>query len=235
MRCSPNNGGALRVACLACALVLASAAVAQAQMPARKARRHFISVSLDNFVTQPLHFAKWPLEDLVGREVAAAQQQAYDYRSRDGATTIDVREFKKRGRGFGVTVYPLGVSSGPALGVRLSRENLPVIRLAVSGPARLSSYALTDAYAVDLGAALVIADRSPGWGLGSHAFIGAGAGKVRSSLSDGKRVFAEGGGGLTVGPVGVELAVKFALNRLDGPVPHQFLTVPIALRTSVTF
>ena len=27
--------------------------------------------------------------------------------------------------------------------------------------------------------------------------------------------FAEGGGGLSVGPIGVQLAIKFALNRLD--------------------
>jgi hypothetical protein len=234
MRCWRSKPRAARIAALACALALAGGA-ASAQTAGKKPRRHFVSVSLDNFTTQPLHFAKWPLEDFVGREVAGAQQEAYDYRSRDGATTIDVREFKKRGRGFGLTVYPFGVASGPALGLRVSREDLPVIRLTLSGPAKLSSYALTDAYAVDVGAALVIADRSPGWGLGSHAFIGAGAGSVRSSLSDGKRYFAEGGGGLTVGPIGVDLAVKFALNRLDGPIKHQFLTVPIALRTSVTF
>jgi hypothetical protein len=194
-----------------------------------------VSVSLDNFYIHPLHFAKRPVEQLVGREVTEAQQESYEYRSRDGATTVDVLEFKKRGRGFGVTVYPFGLSSGPALGVRWSREDLPVVRMNISGPSKVASYALTEAYAVDIGAALVVADRSPGWGLGSHAFVGGGMGTVRSSLSDGKRYFAEGGGGIAVGPVGVEIAVKFALNRLDGPVEHQFMTVPIAVRTSLSF
>jgi hypothetical protein len=78
-------------------------------------------------------------------------------------------------------------------------------------------------------------DRAPGWGLGSHAFIAGGAGVIRSTLGDGQRLFAEAGGGLSVGPIGVQLAIKFALNRLDEPVEHSFFTVPIALRTSVSF
>lgn len=223
------------IAGMAAALVLTSCAVAEAQAAPKKARRHFVSVTLDNFGTQPLHFAKWPVEEFVGREVSEAQRQSYDYRSRDGLTTVDVREFKKRGHGFGVSIYPFGLSSGATLGLRLSREELPVIRMTVSGPAKLSSYALTDAYAVDFSAALVMADRSPGWGLGSHAFVGAGGGTVHSSLSGGKRYFAEGGGGLTIGPIGVELVVKFALNKLDAPIEHQFFTVPIGLRASLTF
>jgi hypothetical protein len=201
----------------------------------KKPRRQFITVSLDNFGTQPLHFGKWPVQDLVGREVADAQGDAHDYHSRDGLTTVDVLEFKKRGRGFGVTVYPFGMSVGPTLGVRWSREDLPVIRMAIAGPANVPGYALTDAYAVDLGASLVVADRSAGWGLGSHAFVGGGAGRIRSTLADGNRLFAEGGGGLSVGPFAIELAVKFALNRFDTPVEHKFLTVPIALRSSVSF
>jgi len=217
------------------ALWLACAGAAAAQTTAAKPRRQFITVSLDNSITEPLHFAKWPVEELVGREVAEAQREAYDYRSRDGLTTVDVMEFKKRGRGFGVTVYPFGMSVGSTLGLRLSREDLPVIRMVMSGPANVPAYALTDAYAVDVGAALVVADRSPGWGLGSHAFLGGGAGTIRSSLADGRRFFAEGGGGLSVGPFAVELAVKFALNRFDTPVQHQFLTVPISLRSSVSF
>jgi hypothetical protein len=235
MRCSPSKVRTRSIAALAGLLVIVSCSMAAAQPLPKKPRRQFVSVSVDTFSTQPLHFATWPVEDLVGREVTEAQGEPYDYRSRDGATTVDVLEFKKPGHGYGVTVYPFGLSSGATLGLRLSREDLPVIRMAFAGPAKVSSYALTDAYAVDIGAALVMADRSPGWGLGSHAFIGGGAGRVRSSLSDGKRYFAEGGGGLTVGPFGVELAVKFALNRLDAPVEHQFITVPIGLRMSVSF
>lgn len=199
------------------------------------ARRQFISVSFDNFRTQPLHFGEWPVSELVGREVAKAQRENHDYESRDGQTTVEVIEFKRRGRGFGVTVYPFGLASGPTLGVRVSREELPAIRLAMRGPAAVPGYNFTDAYALDASVGLYVGDRAPGWGLGSHAFVGGGAGLVRSGVGDGRRVFAEGGGGLSVGPLAVQLAVKFALNRLDAPVEHQFLTVPIALRTSVSF
>jgi hypothetical protein len=223
------------IAALTTALLLISTGIVSAQSGTRKARRQFVSVSLDRFTTQPLHFAKWPVEELVGRDVSEAQQEAYDYRSRDGQTTVDVLQFKKPGGGFGLTVYPFGMSSGPTLGIRVSREDLPDIRIALSGPANVSSYTLVDAYAVDVGAQLVIADRAPGWGLGSHAFVGGGLGTVRSSLSDGRRYFAEGGGGVNVGPLGVELAVKFAFNSLDTPLEHHFVTVPVALRASVAF
>lgn len=218
----------------ACTLLLGST-IAGAQPSGARARRQFVTFSLDNFTTQPLHFAKWPVEELVGREVAEAQREAYEYRSRDGLTTIDVVEFKKRGKGFGVTVYPFGLSVGSTLGVRISREDLPVIRMSMSGPSIVGGYALTDAYAVDVGAGIFVSDRSSGWGLGSHAFVAGGMGTVRSSMADGKRYFAEGGGGLNIGPFGLELAVKFALNRFDMPVTHQFLAVPIALRSSVSF
>ncbi len=221
---------------VAAALVLtAGAASANAQTSGRKPRRQFVTVSLDNFATQPLHFAKWPVEELVGREVSEAQRQTYDYRSRDGLTTVDVLEFKKPGKGFGVTVYPFGLSVGSTLGVRISREDLPVIRLAMSGPSEVGAYVLTDAYAVDTGAGIYVSDRSRGWGLGSHAFLTGGLGTVHSSMADGRRLFAEGGGGLSIGPFGVELAVKFAMNKFDTPVKHRFLTVPISLRAGVSF
>lgn len=215
-------------------LVTIGSASAGAQTSA-KPRRQFVTVSLDTFTSEPLHFAKWPVEDLVGREVAEAQREAYDYRTRDNLTTVDVLEFKKRGKGFGVTVYPFGLSTGSALGVRVSREDVPVIRMVMSGPSTVSSYALTDAYAVDVGAGVFVSDRSAGWGLGSRAFVAGGLGVVRSSMADGRRYFAEGGGGLSVGPFGLDLAVKFSLNRFDLPVSHQFLSVPISLRASVSF
>jgi hypothetical protein len=63
----------------------------------------------------------------------------------------------------------------------------------------------------------------------------AGGGRIRSNIGDGTRVFAEGGGGISSGPFGVELSVKFAWNRLDEPVVHRFLTIPIALRGTLSF
>jgi hypothetical protein len=216
--------------------VFLSAATASAQSySVRKARRHFVTVSTDWVNTQPLHFLEHPLEDLVGRDVGAAQFEDYEYRTRDEAILIDVLEFKRRGRGRSITVYPLGMSVGPALGLRASTEDLPTIRVSFSGTGAPGNYALVGGRAYDLGAALYVADRSAGWGLGSHAYLGGGLGRIRSDLSDGDRYFAEGGGGLSSGPLGVELSVKFAMNHLSVPVEHKFLTVPITLRGTLTF
>jgi hypothetical protein len=88
---------------------------------------------------------------------------------------------------------------------------------------------------VDAAIGVFVADRSPGWGLGSHAFLAGGLGWITSDLGDGSRYFAEGGGGLSVGPIGAELVVKFAWNRLDDPVEHRFLTVPVTIRGTFTF
>jgi hypothetical protein len=210
--------------------------VADAQTyPPKKARRQFVTISTDWLHTQPLHFLEHPLQDLVGRPVARAQFQDYEYRTRDEAIEIDVQEFSRQGRGAGITVYPLGISSGPALAIRLSREDLPTIRIGFAGTGAPPNYTLQSARAYDLGAALYVADHSPGWGLGSHAFVGGGVGRINSEFGDGDRYFAEGGGGLTSGPLGVELAVKFAWNHLNEPVDHHFLTVPITVRASVTF
>jgi hypothetical protein len=80
-----------------------------------------------------------------------------------------------------------------------------------------------------------VSDRSAGWGLGSHAFVMGGVGRIRSDQRDGDRYFAEGGGGLSSGPIGVELSVKFAWNHFTEPVKHQFMTVPITVRGTLTF
>lgn len=216
--------------------VVCCAGTASAQTYAvRKPRRHFITVSADWLNTQPLHFLEHPLQDLVGRDVAAAQFEAYEYRTRDEQIRIDVVEFRRRGRGAGITLYPFGMNVGPALAVRGSVEDLPVITVAFSGIGAPAGYTLTGGRAYDLAAAVYVADRSPGWGLGSHAFVGGGIGRIRSDLGDGNRYFGEAGGGLSSGPLGVELAVKFAWNRLSEPVDHEFFTVPIALRGTLTF
>jgi len=200
-----------------------------------KPRRQFVTITVDWLNTKPLHFVEHPLQDLLGTAVAESQFQNYDYETRAGLTHIDVQEFSRRARGAGITIYPLGISVGTALGIRGSIENLPTIRVAFDGPGPLDNYALTDARAYDVGVGLFVADRSAGWGLGSRAFVLGGGGRIRSSLGDGTRVFAEGGGGLSSGPFGVELSVKFAWNRLDEPVAHRFMTIPIALRGTLSF
>ena len=201
----------------------------------QKPRRQFITVSLDWLNTETLHFASHPLEDLVGREVAAAQREDYEYRTRDEQIRIDVLEFRKRNRAATVALYPFGLSSGATLGIRGSVENVPAIRINFEGPEAPPTYELTGGRAYDVGAGIYVADRSSGWGLGSQAFVLGGVGRIRTDQGDGTRVFAEGGGGLSVGPLGVQIAVKFALNRLTEPVAHRFLTIPISLRGTVSF
>jgi len=224
------------------AVVLApSAAGAEAQpaptpKPQPAARPQWVTVSLDWLRTQPLHFENHPVEDLVGREVGEAQRQTFDYESRDGLTRVDVIEFRRPGSGFGLTVYPFGMASGATLGVRVSAEDIPRIELRIDGPALVSSYLLEDARSLDLSIGVYVADRAPGWGLGSYAFVAGGFGRIRSDVfGRGPRYFAEGGGGLTSGPIGVVLAVKIARNELDAPVSHSFLTLPIVLRGQVSF
>jgi hypothetical protein len=115
-------------------LCSASLASAQTYSPDR-ARRHFVTVSVDFPYTQPLHFADHPLSDLLGTDVASAQGETYEYRTRDGATLIDVVEFRRRSRGAGVSLYPLGMSTGATLMLRGSYEELPRIEIAFDGPA----------------------------------------------------------------------------------------------------
>jgi hypothetical protein len=209
-------------------------AAAQTSSSARP-RRQFVTISVDWLNTEPLHFASHPLEDLVGREVASSRGERHDYHTRDEQILIDVVEFRKRNRAVSVAVYPLGLSSGATLGIRGSIEQLPTIRVAFTGTGAPGNYAFLDARAYDVGAGLYIADRSPGWGLGSQAFVVGGLGRIKADGREGSRLFAEGGGGLTVGPFGVQLAVKFAWNTLTEPVEHRFLTVPVTLRGTLSF
>lgn len=199
-------------------------------------RPQFISVSYAWMHYEPLHFARFPLEDLAGSPVGGAQGDLpYDYITRDGQTTIDVLEYSRPGRGVALAIYPFGLSVGPTLGLRASVETLPDIRVTFDGPGPLDAYAFTAGRAYDAGAAVYVADRSAGWGLGSFAFVGGGVGRIRSDLAGGTRLYAEGGGGVKSGPFGVEIAVKFGWNRLTDPVEHRFLTVPVTVRGTLSF
>lgn len=229
--------GLLRFTAAACAAagLLAAVPAAAQEGGERRPRRHFITISADWLYTHPLHFEKHPLEALVGSEVSIAQREIYDYRTTDGNITIDVLEFTRRGRGGGVTIFPFGSRDRATLALRGSFEQLPVIRMTFDGAGAPPPYSLTGARAFDVGAAIHVPDRAPGIGLGSYAFLGGGAGRIRSDLGDGNRLFAEGGGGVALGPIGVEVSVKFALNRLNVPVDHRFWTVPVSVRGTVTF
>ena len=165
--------------------VLAGAWPASAQTySVQKPRRQFITVSYDWLYTQPLHFGEHPLEDLVGQDVAAAQFEDFDYRTRDGAILIDVLEFKRRGHGAGVTRVSVRPERGRrrwgcGAASRICRSSAspfpaPARRRRTPSPAR-GPY--------DVSAAIFVADRSPGWGLGSHAFVGGGIGRIKSDCA----------------------------------------------------
>ncbi len=236
IHCSRNSTRAAGILVSSIAMLLAFAAGVCAQTNPPKPARQFVTISIDFVHTLPLDFGKHPVEDLVGRPISDGRYQGADYVSKDQLTTVNVLEFARNTRGIGLTVFPLGLSVGPTLGVRGSIEGLPVTRIEFHGPSAVgSSYVLDDARAYDLSAQLYVSDRAPGWGLGSHAFLGGGIGTIHSSLSNGKRYFAEGGGGINVGPLGVQLSVKIAQNRLDAPLPHSFMTVPVTVRATLGF
>ena len=229
------------VCLLGTALLLAFAPDASAQSSFRqfkpKARKQWFAVSAAWIQSTPLHLKEMPLEQLVGRELGTSQRADWDYESRGdgGLTQVDVLEYRKRQRGLGLAVYPFGASTGPTLMLKGSYETLPVLRARFSGPSNVSEYALTEGSAWDAGIGVMVADRAPGWGLGSHAYVVGGAGRIDTNLGGGTRVFGEGGGGLSVGPIGVELGLKFAYNKLSQPVEHRFYTVPLTLRATFGF
>lgn len=193
-------------------------------------------LSVDFVHSLPLDFGTHPVADLVGRPISDGHYAGSDYQSKDGLTTVNVLEYARNTRGIGATLFPLGMSVGATLGLRGSIEGMPVTRLEIHGPSLIGSrYVLEDARAYDVSALLYVSDRAQGWGLGSHAFLGGGIGTIRSSLGDGRRYFFEGGGGLNVGPFGVQLAVKFAHNELTAPVTHSFVTIPVTVRGTVSF
>lgn len=229
------------VCLLGTALLVACASDASAQSSFRqfkpKARKQWFAVSAAWLNSMPLHIKEAPLEQLVGRELGTSQRTSWEYESRGdgGITQVDVLEYRKRQRGLGLAVYPFGSATGPSLMIKGSYETLPVFRATISGPSNVSEYALTEGSAWDAGVGIIVADRSPGWGLGSHAYVVGGAGRLDTNLGGGSRIFGEGGGGLSIGPIGVELGVKFAYNKLKQPVDHSFYTVPVTLRATFGF
>jgi hypothetical protein len=219
-----------------CLVTALAAAEAQAQTyQAPKARRHFISVTFDKQFIQPYGFGNHPLEELLGQPVDEVHLETFQYRTRDGKTTVNVLEYGKRATAIGATVYPFGSSVGATLAVRGSIETIPDIRLAFAGPAPSPIYELTNGRATDVGIGIDMSDRAPGWGLGAHAFILGGIGRIQTDQLDGSRYFGEGGGGVTSGPFGIDVSVKFTVNRFTTPVTHRIYMVPVSVRGTLTF
>ena len=219
-------------------MIAALAAAETAQPPryaVQKARRHFISITFDKQYVQPYSFNKHPLPELLGQPVDEVHLENFQYRTRDQRTQVNVLEYGKRASAIGATVYPFGSSQGATLALRGSIETIPTIRLAFSGPAFSPTYDLTNGRAADLGVGVEMSDRSAGWGLGSHAFIIGGVGRAMTDQMNGHRYFAEGGGGVMSGPFGVDISVKFVVNRFSTPVTHSIFMIPVSVRGTLSF
>jgi hypothetical protein len=225
------------VSALWLAAMLAGPDAAQAQAPygAAKARRHFISVSYERQFVQPYGFDKHPLAELLGQTVDEVHLETFQYRTRDQQTLVSVLEYGKRGTAVGATVYPFGSSAGATLAIRGSLETLPDIRVAFAGPAPSPTYVLTNGRAADVSVGMDMSDRAPGWGLGAHAFVLGGIGRAHTDQLDGRRYFIEGGGGVMSGPLGVDIAFKYAVNRFTTPVEHSVHMLPISVRGTFSF
>jgi hypothetical protein len=219
-------------------LVAALTSPAPAQAPAyqaAKARKHFISVSFERQFVQPFGFAKHPLAELLGQPVDEVHLESFQYRTRDQLTTVNVLEYGKRATAIGATVYPFGSSVGATLAIRGSIDSVPPIRVAFNGPAPSPTYELTNGRAMDVGVGIDMSDRAPGWGLGAHAFVIGGIGRLDTDQLDGRRYWVEGGGGVTSGPVGVDVSFKYSINRFTTPVTHSVHMIPISVRGTLTF
>jgi len=220
-----------------CALWLAGAAPPPQPRPyrAQKPPRHFVTVYVEKQFVQANHFEKHPLEELLGQEVNEVHLETFHYRTKDNLTLVTVREFRRTGTGVGVTVYPFGSSDGATLAVKGSIESIPTLRLAFTGPAPAPVYELAGGRAIDVGAGIEMSDRSPGMGLGSHAYAIGGIGRAITDQRSGVRYFAEGGGGVMFGPFGVDIAFKYVVNRFSDPVVHSVHMIPISVRATVSF
>jgi hypothetical protein len=221
--------------CLVAALAAPDEAAQSQTYRAPKARRHFVSVTYETQFVHPYGFDKHPLSELLGQPVDEVHLESYQYRTRDQQTVVNVVEYGKRATAIGATVYPFGSSEGATLAIRGSFETVPTIRLAFTGPAPSPTYELTNGRATDFSIGVDMSDRSPGWGIGGHAFIMGGIGRIRTDQLDGSRYFGEGGGGVTSGPFGIDVSVKFTVNRFSTPVPHSIYMVPVSVRGTLTF
>jgi len=219
--------------CLAASLA-APAPQARPYQP-QKARRHFITLYAERQFVQGTGFDKHPLEELLGQEVNEVHLQSFQYRTKDDLTLITVNDFGRRATAVGATIYPFGSSQGATLAIRGSLESIPDVRVSFSGPAPSPTYELTGGHALDVGVGIDMSDRAPGWSLGTHAYVIGGAGRAITDQRHGTRYFIEGGGGLTFGALGFDIAFKYLTNDFTLPVNHSVRMIPISLRATLGF
>lgn len=199
-------------------------------------QRQFVTLTIDWRSTQPINFKKYPLEQLV-KVPLEWNYELGGYHSNDQSISITDAKLDGRKLGIGAMVYPFGLKKeGTTLAIRGNYEALPNIGFLIKSPEGQEWYHLKNAQAYDLGIGAISAGgNSDGWGLGSYAFIVIGVGYINEPRGNGSSYFAEAGGRIAAGPLGVEMFFGVRNNKLPNPRPHSFFTVPIGLRAAVTF
>jgi hypothetical protein len=198
-------------------------------------RRQFVTFTLDGLNASVIEFRKYPLEQLAGERLEFDFNRGF-YANADESISVRGIRIHSRARGYGLMLYPLGVANGTTLALHARYETLPRIRFVMNRPGGQQNYLLEDGEARDLGLGFISCRRNPGWtGLGACAFLIAGTGWLEGSMGDGRRYFAEGGGRMMVGPLGAELFFRIARHTFANPQTHNFVTVPLGLRASLSF
>lgn len=198
-------------------------------------RRQFMTLTVDWMNVYPLHFKKYPLEQLAEVPLDWDYQRG-GYHSGDRSISITNTKFEHRNRGVGIMVYPFGLKEGTTLAVRANYETLPTISFVINSPEGQERYDLKKGQVYNLGIGAISGGRSGGWGLGAYSFIIVGKGWINEPRGNGRRYFVEAGGRVTTGPLGIEIFFGVANNKLFNPRPHSFFTVvPFGLRAMVTF
>lgn len=221
---------------LALAILFASNIAYSQSIEPKEPKKQRITIYYDLATTGPTKFENSPLEQLAGTELLFNYENFSGYHSADGSIKISGVSFPRKHRGMGFMIYPLGLGNNTTLTLKGGYESLPNIKFKINSPNGVYNYALTDGDAYDLGVGAISDSGSPGWfGFGANAYIIVGAGWLDSSLGPGHRLFAEFGGGLGTTILKVGFFAKLNRNQLNSPIPHHFYTIPIGVRTTISF
>ena len=93
---------------------------------------------------------------------------------------------------------------------------------------------MTDGTAKDFSVGVIVSVASA-VGVWEHISSSSGIRQTERGTRSGDRYLGEAGAGLNVGPLGFQVAVKIAYNKLSDPRAHSFYTVPISLRGTLSF
>ncbi len=218
--------------------ILFAANTAYSQSTGQKEpKQQFITIYYDLAThIAPMNFMNYPLEQLAGTGLMFDYENMSGYYSADGSIEISGIRFPRNHKGMGFMIYPLGLGNNTTLTLKGGYESLPEIRFKITRPKGVYDYAPVNGGAYDLGIGAISDSGGPGWfGFGANAYIIVGTGWLDSSLGPGHRFFAEFGGGLGTNLLKIGFFVKLNRNQLSSPVPHHFYTMPIGMRTMISF